>query len=327
MQVMFLFLVVALGVGIRLAVIPWADNSPYPPVDIYYADTQAAQVVLNLQNPYIHTYMIHGNAWDLYAYLPMVPFFYAPFYLLGDIRYGSIFADVIIMFALYSVSKSLSKRDVYAVFAPFVYAILPMSIWLTSATGSNMMIGTAFLMLFLVTLLKEKYAFAALFLGLGMATNQFVAALLPFFGYYLWTKRKRMHILGAVAVSAAVILPFAVANASKFIYGIFTFQLDRPLQLNGPFSFFSIVYSTWGVQPSFLVRGGMLVAALVISLFAFGRERWLFVPLTGLLLCLGAFLIPVNGFWNYFLPAITIVCALIPPTLNRIEELTGIHWF
>ncbi len=324
---MFLLLIVALGVGIRLAVIPWADNSPYPPVDIYYADTQAAQVVLRLQNPYVHTYMIYGNAWDLYAYLPMVPVFYAPFYLLGDIRYGSIFADVIIMFALYSVAKSLSKRDVYAVFAPFVYAILPMSIWLTSATGSNMMIGTAFLMLFLATLLKDKYAFAALFLGLGMATNQFVAALLPFFGYYLWTKRKQIHILGAIAVSAAVILPFAVTNTSKFIYSIFTFQLERPLQLNGPFSFFSIVYSTWGVQPSLVVRGSMFVAGMAISLFAFRRERWLFVPLTGLLLCLGAFLIPVNGFWNYFLPAITIVCALIPPTLNRIEELTGIHWF
>jgi hypothetical protein len=325
LQVAFLVLVIAIGVGIRLAMISWGATSPYQPVDVYDADAQSAQLILNLQNPYVHIYVFNSYQQDFFAYLPMVPVFYAPFSLLGDVRYGSIFADVLIMVAVYSIAQSLKKG--FAVFAPLLFAILPMSIWLTSVAGTNMMVGTAFFALSLATLLKEKYGIAALCLGLGMASNQIVVVLLPLFGYYFWNKGKTVHIAGALSVAAAIILPFLVANPSKFAYGVFMFQLDRPLQLNGPFSLYSIVGSALGIQLSFWVRAGLFLAFTIASLLAVRRKLWLFVPLSGVLVFLGAFVIPVNGFWNYFLPAVTVVAALVPAAHGLLEDATGIHWF
>jgi hypothetical protein len=47
----------------------------------------------------------------------------------------------------------------------------------------------------------------------------------------------------------------------------------------------------------------------------------------GTLLLLGAFILPVNGFWNYFLPGATFLIALIPYVIDeitiRIEKLAS----
>jgi hypothetical protein len=60
-----------------------------------------------------------------------------------------------------------------------------------------------------------------------------------------------------------------------------------------------------------------LVAAL-IAVICLRRKTLLIVPLLGTLLFLGAFILPVNGFWNYFLPGATFLIAGIPYVIDEI---------
>ena len=150
-----IFVIVAVGVLIRVISIPLFASVPYNPVDVYYVDNQAAKIILDFQNPYSQNLIAHGYGLNMFAYLPMVPIYYAPFYLLGDIRLGSIFADILIMFSLYFIAKSINRGAAF--FAPLAYAILPFSIWLTSVASTNIMVGTSFLTVSTAALLKKKH--------------------------------------------------------------------------------------------------------------------------------------------------------------------------
>ena len=237
----------------------------------------------------------------------MVPIFYVPFSLLGDIRMGNIFADVLIMLAAYWIAKSLNCKT--ALYAPLVYALLPVSIWLTSVTATNMMIGTAFMMLSFAALLRKQFRLAAVFLGLGVAANQLVILTLPLFGYYFWKAQKFKDFILSLAVSLAIILPFFVLSPSQFFYDVVTFQFVRPLQADGPFSLYSIVQTVFKIQLDTVVRV-ILFAVPFLFLTVLPKQRPKVLLLSAaLILFLAAFVLPVNGLWNYFLPSFAIVCA------------------
>jgi Gpi18-like mannosyltransferase len=157
----------------------------------------------------------------------MVPLYYVPFYLLGNIRFGNIFADLLIMIAAYWIAKSINRG--IAIFASLTFAILPASVWLTSVTSTNIMIGAAFLMLSFAALVQNKYSVAAVFFGIGIATNQLVALMLPLFGYYYWGQQKFSRFLLGLAVSVTIILPFLLASPTNFLYDTVEYQFVRPL--------------------------------------------------------------------------------------------------
>jgi len=318
-QLWLLILIIVFGVALRLALIVFLAGS-YKPIDILIVDRQVPKLILDLQNPYTHTYPVDNYTLSTFAYLPVIPIYYVPFYLLGDIRYGNIFADVLIMLAAYLIAKppNFDYNCKNALYAPLVFAVLPLSFWLTCISATNFMIGTAFMMLALAFLIRKNFAASAVFLGLGVAANQFIILLLPLFGVYYWKERRMGSLLLSVAVSAAIILPFFLATPSNFVYDVFTFQFTRALQSNGAFSLYSIATS-FGVQLSTWIR--IIIFAVPFLVLTFWKRRspqTLLLSACGIML-FAAFFLPVDGFYNYFLPASAIVCALIPLIINKIH--------
>ena len=311
-----ILIIVAIGVILRLVAIPAFASAPHSPVDVYYVDKQAAKLILELKNPYAQGLIIHGSQPNLFAYLPMIAIYYAPFYLLGDIRFGSIFADMLIMFSIYWIAKSINRGAAF--FAPLVYAILPFSIWLTSAASTNIMIGTSFLTLSIAALFKKKYLVAAVLFGVALATNQLVALTLPLIIYYFWKKQKLPHFFTSLLVSAGIILPFILTDPFRFAYDVLTFQFERPLQNDGPYSLYSVIFSITGQSLESWIRIGLFLTAGVIALVLLARKTSFLIPLIGSVLLLGAFILPVNGFWNYFLPGATFFCCLLPFVVNAL---------
>ena len=320
-----IFVIVAIGVLIRVISIPLFASVPYNPVDVYYVDNQAAKIILDFQNPYSQNLIAHGYALNMFAYLPMVPIYYAPFYLLGDIRLGSIFADILIMFSLFFIAKSINRGAAF--FAPLAYAILPFSIWLTSVASTNIMVGTSFLTVSTAALLKKKHLVSAIFLGLALATNQLAFLALPLIIFYFWRENKISYFFGSLIVGAGIVLPFFMQDTFRFIYDVILFQFQRPLQSNGVFSLYSLIYTTIGISLSSWVRVTLFLVATLIAVICLRRKKLLLVPLMGTLLFLGAFVLPVNGFWNYFLPGATFLIACIPYVIDeitkKIEKLTS----
>ena len=313
-EVWMLAAIIMLGIAIRLVVM--STLSVYnPPIDAFIVDKESANVILHLQNPYTYSFPVHDYYLNIFAYLPMVPIYYAPFYVLGDFRYGSIFADVLIMLAAFWIAKSYNRG--LAFYAPLAYALLPPSIWLSSIAGTNIMVGTAFLMLFFAALLQKKYGVAAIFLGLGVASNQMVALLLPLFAFYYWNAHKLSRFTLSLLVSTIIILPFYLSNPSKFIYDVVEFQFLRPAQLNGSYSLYHILNTGFGIHLSFYIRATLFVVPFVLLAFWSRRKPNLLLISAGLLLFLEAFVLPINGFWTYFLPSLTILCAFIPAAFER----------
>ncbi len=324
-EIWLLAIIIIAGVVIRLAVIP-VFSGQYKPVDIYIVDDQASKLILNFQNPYIHSYLVHDYTLDIFAYLPMVPIYYAPFSLLGDIRYGNIFADVLIMLAAYWIARSMNFRT--SLYAPLAFAILPWSIWLTSIASTNFMVGTAFLMLSLASLLRKKYTFAAVFLGLGVATNQLLVLMLPLYGYHYWTRHKFSRFILCLAVSAAIILPFFVSSPYKFFYDVVVYQFVRPLQSDGSFSLFSILKTSFSFHVSTWAR--VILFTVPFSALTFWSRQCpkVLILSAGAILFLAAFILPVNGLWNYFLLSFALACVLIPLIGDYVDKRTQeIKWF
>ena len=320
-EIWLLAIIIIAGVVIRLAVIP-VFSGQYKPVDIYIVDEQASKLILNFQNPYMHSYLVHNYALDIFAYLPMVSIYYAPFSLLGDIRYGNIFADVLIMLAVYWIARSMSFRT--ALYAPVAFAILPWSIWLTSIASTNFMVGTAFLMLSLASMLRKKYTLAAVFLGLGVATNQLLVLLLPLYAYHYWTGHNFSRFIISLAVPAAIILPFFVSSPYKFFYDVAAYQFVRQLQSDGSFSLFSILKTSFGFQVSTWARVILFTVPFLALTFWFKHRSKVLAPSAGALLFLAAFILPVNGLWNYFLPSFALACLLIPLIGDYVDRKTQV---
>ena len=125
--------------------------------------------------------------------------------------------------------------------------------------------------------------------------------------------------MGSLLVGAGIVLPFFMQNTFRFIYDVILFQFQRPLQSNGVFSLYSLVNTTTGISLSSWIRVTLFLVATLIAVICLRRKKLLLVPLMGTLLFLGAFVLPVNGFWNYFLPGATFLIAGIPYV---IDELT-----
>ena len=324
-EVWLLALIIVLGVALRLAVIPVYGGS-YKPVDTYMVDEQATKLILNLQNPYAYTFSVHNYTLGSFAYLPMVPIYYVPFYLLGDLRYGNIFADVLIMLAAYWIAKSLNFRT--AIYAPLAFAVLPWSIWLTSISSTNFMVGTAFLMLSVAALLRKKYIIAAVFLGLSVAANQLIVLALPLFGYYYQIEHKLSCFLPSLLVSAAVIRPFFLSSPSNFFHDVVDYPFIRPVQAYTPFSLNGILITTFNVQISTLIRISIFTISFLLATLLFRKKPSLFLLSAGVVLFLAAFVLPKDGLWNYFLPSFALCCFLAPLAGDEVDRGTQkISWW
>ena len=312
-----IFIIVAVGVIIRLISIPLFATTPHNPVDVYYVDNQSAKLILEFKSPYLHEPVVNGYGY-MFVYLPMVALYYVPFYLLGDIRIGNIVADVLIMLSVYWIAKSINRGAAF--FAPLTYALFPLSILLTSINVTNFMIGTSFLALSTASLMKKKYSIAAVFLGLALATNQMVVVALPLLIYKFWKEHKFSCFFGSVILAAGIILPFFITEPKAFVYNVFLFQFARQLQGNGTFSLYSAVNSIVGISIASWIRAAIFVIIVVIAVMWLRRKPFLLVPLLAGLLLLGAFILPVNGFLNYFLPGAAFFCALVPYAIDKITN-------
>ncbi|MDA4118893.1 MAG: hypothetical protein OK455_11200, partial [Thaumarchaeota archaeon] len=115
--------ILAIAVAVRIYVVV-----AFPPVtDVYYYDTQAAQLILHGVSPYGHSFagippsLATPGAQDVFAYLPFTAIYFVPFYLLGDVRFGAIAADVIIGLCLFQFQKR------WSMVAAAIFLLIPFS--------------------------------------------------------------------------------------------------------------------------------------------------------------------------------------------------------
>jgi uncharacterized membrane protein len=318
--VLYLSLIALGAIALRLIAIPYFGFGLVKyPVDVYYVDREAANLILLFRNPYLYSDFTNRIGHVVtFAYMPLIPVYFAPFELMGwNIRYGSVVADVAILVAMYFIANSLLERnELRLAWIPLTgsiaYALLPISILLTSVFATNMMIGAMFLVVGIAALFYKRWILSGVLLGLALATNQFMIFVLPIITIYCLRKSNVRPALVSILLAGAIVLPFLLYSPSSFLQDVVYFQFQRPLQTNGTWSLYYIVYALtgYGLVTPLRILIFAIPSALVSVVFSTGRKKML----TGIAIVLGlaTFVLPIDGFWNYFLLPSTIACSIVP---------------
>ncbi len=244
-----------------------------PATDIYYYDTQAAELVLRGVDPYGHLFtgipaaLATPGAENVFAYLPFTAVYYVPFYLLGDIRFGSIAADMVIGLCLFQFSKRWSLA------ASALFLLVPFSTYYINDSVP----AIALLMVSIALEGRGRKPLSSIALGIALATSMIVWLVVPFYVYRYAKGRDMRFFLLSLTAFAAISIPFFAADPSDFVYDVLLFQFGRStpglVVHGGPFGLMlnpslTGMFVTLTGQPAPLyLRAAIALLLLAICLF------------------------------------------------------------
>jgi len=186
--------------------------SPFPPIDVFIILKEAPFKLLSGINPYntLYTAVFPKIVPDYFAYWPAAFLLQIPFVtLFGDPRVLHILADMIAALLLIAIGRSTKT----AMLLSLIYLYRPLSLFIIEGswlTPLNFCLVTASVYL----LLRKRYVFAGITLGVGIGVQFFLATLiLPFLKY---SYRFKLFLAGALGTTALLILPFFLLSPQKF---------------------------------------------------------------------------------------------------------------
>jgi uncharacterized membrane protein len=278
-----------------------------PLIDVYYYDTQAVAALLSGSNPYGHLFtgipawLATPGAERVYAYMPGVILFLAPFGSIWDVRLGFIVADLVVAWSLYSLDGRWSAT------AALVFLLAPWSFLFSTSYPNNSLVGIAFLGLAFMWDAKGKTTLSAVAIGVSLASSQFAWLLYPFF-LLRHLRARRFREEGVVLlVAALLVLPFLLWNPQPFLYDTITYQFSRPIQsivTSEAFGFnvnptlSGIAYTVFGVSVPFALKS-MIVIALMLMFLYRSKDLQSLTLYASFLVLAAIFVLPDDFSWWY----------------------------
>jgi hypothetical protein len=303
-----------------------------PASDVYYYDLQAARAILTGQSPYAYHFfnvpseLMTAGAESVFAYLPIAAMYQVPFYLLGDVRFGFILADLVIGASIYFFRQKLS------LILSLLYLFLPFTILLSTIFLNNSLISMLFVALSLLLEKRGKGMAAAIFFGVALATTQLSWLIFPLLiSYYLRSERWKESIT-ILLVPLTIILPFLLITPSEFIKDTIEFQFSRPIPylMDTGSANYNLNLSLNGILLTLfhftLPAYARLISTIAIALSLVIRVNNYknFILLSSVFMLLATFILPNVFFWAYiefpFLLFLTFV------SLSNSKELMLKTW-
>jgi hypothetical protein len=248
-----------------------------PSSDVYFYDSQAAQLILRGVDPYGHQFtgippsLATPGAQNVFAYLPFTALFMAPFYLMGDVRLATVAADLIIGTCLFQFSRRWSLP------VAALFLLAPSTYYTNDAT-----LAAAFVAIALALESRGRKLIASASLGIALATSLFVWLAVPFFAYRFAKQGDLRPLAFALSTFAAISLPFLAADSSSFLHDVLFFQFARTapalVTAGGAFGFtlnpsLSGFMLTLVGQPAPLYLRGAVTLVIMALLLNGGRPR------------------------------------------------------
>lgn len=201
---------------------PLNISSSDVPVDVRQAESYLSKGL----NPYgqnytidarVNPYNVSQNNIEVVRFLqypPMMILYYFPFYLLGDIRYGNLVADMIIyaLIVAYFRDKSFERK-----FA-FLFLGNGLNFVVNFYYGGNDIVAGLFVAVS-IYLLSKKEKLSAVGYGLSLVTKQLTLLILPYF--VIKSRRKIIYLLLASFTGLVVALPFFPEVIYNVVFRIF----------------------------------------------------------------------------------------------------------
>ncbi len=192
----------------------------FSPVDISLSDVliavnQGVDYLLKGMNPYGQVYYV--NIYQVVLpfqrakvdiitkyfleYPPLTLFYYLPFRILGDVRYGNLVADVAIFFTIIFYFKKQPENQKFAL----LFLANGINFYLNYISGVMDIVPAMFLA-FALYFMKYRKNFTGIFYGFSLMAKQLTLIALPFF--LLKLKNKFLFIFSAALVAILFFLPF-----------------------------------------------------------------------------------------------------------------------
>ncbi len=295
-----------------------------PLSDVYYFNTKGVIDLLSLKNPYedrfddfVPNSLMTPNSGNIYAYMPLETLYLIPFYLtFGDIRYGNVFADIVIACLLYNMISYKKWRWL----AVNIYLIFPLIFLTEILYSSHTNIAALFLLLSFFLLKRGKEILFSFTYGMALASSQLTFISLPFI-IALWIKRKLMKkfVLCFIPLFLTII-PFFIINYQEFLKDVMFFQFSRetyPLferrgnVLISNFGLNGIFYTLTGFDLPISLRLALSILPLLFFIINldFTFEKILrTISISSFLII---FILPKNLFLIYFLVYLPLLLLII----------------
>lgn len=333
----------AIGVGVAARLVLLA----LPPLfvtDVSYYNTQAVGHLFGGIDPYGAPYSVPSNlatpgASDVFAYLPGLFAFIAPFGSFWGAAPGLVLADIAI-----ACSLSLLRPRIGPIGAAAFLLLPPVVLFSTSFLNDELP-AIAFLSVALLFESRQRPLLGAVFWGLAFASSQEAWFVFPLYAAFCLRRRDTRALGASLATATAVVLPFVAWGPGPFLQDTLLFQLNRhpvPLVSQGPFGL-NINPSLQGIAVSLgaavpiEARAGALALILLLLLWRGGRT------LSGLLLesaafaTLGLFMLSGDLFLSYLeLPGVLVLTwwtmergkaerRKVPPSILKEEARGAAH--
>jgi hypothetical protein len=310
-----LFAALLTHAGISLWVIRAAPN---PGVDVVMFQREAIGALIEGHNPYAITFpspyrdaspfyapdfVREGRLLFGYPYPPLSLLLSLPAYLLGDVRYAQLFA-MTATGALIALARRGSTSGTGAaallLFTPRGFFVLeagwtePLAVLLLSAT---------------VFVSCRRPRWVPLSLGSVIAVKQYLVLCLLLAPLLPVGRRKGKVVLTALAVAAALTLPFALWDLSAFARSAVVLQFRQPFRADA-LSFLAAVYHGTGWRPPAWVAVVAAGAGAVLALRKAPRTPSGFAAGVALV-CFLFFAFNKQAFCNYYHLVIGALCCAV----------------
>lgn len=278
-----------------------------PESDVYYYLRDGARALLMGINPYNTTFtgipqnLISAGVGHVFTYFPFTAIYFVPFVLLGDVRVGTIAADVAIASILYLYC--VRGR----VLLSTAYFLLPAIILFSTVYVNATLVAMVFIAWWLLLEKRGSRLGAAGSLGLALSASQFSLLLLPLSVAYYLRKRRWREPAIAVGVAALVMAPFLAAGPSLLISQTIQFQFERSAAAlytaGGPYGISlnltmdALLHSAFGFTAPWYAKAIVELILLVVlvrvkDMVSLARNAFLFLTAS-------AFVLPNDFYWAY----------------------------
>jgi hypothetical protein len=254
--------------------------SPTPHIDVWTVQDLSAKALLRGGNPYVDVHVEMTTPEKPIMSLPYPPtacYLNAIAYLLGkDVRWGSLAAMLVTGVSLRILARrGASLGDLRPALVDDAPALL---LWLTPKTfffleqAWNDAYPLMFAALALVAHARGKRGTAALLLGLALSSKQTTVWLAPLalllgFNLLEWS--------GLVAVAAATVLPFVLADFFALKHWLFDMHANHPPETD-TMSFMSFLSRHFGVVPRAWPGVVLAASCALLAVWRAPRTRYAF---------------------------------------------------
>lgn len=215
-------------------------SSPDPKIDIFSSLKYGISALLSFKNPYqeIYPQLYPGKILDYFSYFPTILFFFLPFNVfLGDVRFGIVFAQIIIVFILLKLFKKNNiERDISEIFI-LIFLYYPLNSYITEESFVDIIIilGLVFFLYYIYYPLKNNN-FLFLISMFLMNTKQIIFFLIPIFLYKGGILKDIKGVIKIYLFASIFSLPFIIWSWKDFIYDVILIYFQPPQGVSANYS-------------------------------------------------------------------------------------------